>query len=136
MMKEKLTLLVVDDDKDLLRQLEFLLEDDFGKILLSSSKAGALESANEKIDVCLVDVRLSETDSANIEGLELAKELRQRNQTMIIVMMSRYDFEKYESLNTKVSNTDAFIRKPFIMDEFVQLVNKIKEERDAGTTSH
>ncbi len=75
-MKEKPTLLIVDDDKDLLRQLEFLLEDDFDKILLSSSKADALELAKEKIDICLADVRLSETDSSNIDGIELAKELR------------------------------------------------------------
>jgi CheY-like chemotaxis protein len=135
-MNEKPTLLVVDDDKDLLRQLEFLLEDDFGKILLSSSKEEALELAKEKIDVCLADVRLSETDTANTGGLELAKELRQNDPAIIIVMMSRYDFEKYESLNNKESHADAFIRKPFIMDEFVQLVNKIKEEKDAGTTSH
>lgn len=135
-MNEKPTLLVVDDDKDLLRQLEFLLEDDFDKILLSSSKEEALQLAKEKIDVCLADVRLSETDSTNTGGLELAKELRQKDPAIIIVMMSRYDFEKYESLNKEESPADAFIRKPFIMDEFVQLVNKIKEEKDAGTTSH
>jgi CheY-like chemotaxis protein len=135
-MKEKPTLMVVDDDKDLLRQLAFLLEDDFAKILLSSSKAHALESTNEKIDVCLVDVRLSETDSANTEGLELARALRQKNQDMIIIMMSRYDTEKFESLNQKESQVDAFIRKPFTMDDFIGLVSKIKEERNAGTTSH
>lgn len=135
-MNEKSTLLVVDDDKDLLRQLEFLLEDDFGKILLSPSKEKALELANEKIDVCLIDVRLSETDTANTEGLEVARELRKIHPAIIIVMMSRYDFEKYESLTQKESQADAFIRKPFIMDEFVQLVNKIKEARNAGTTSH
>ncbi|MCU0286806.1 MAG: response regulator [Acidobacteria bacterium] len=135
-MNEKSTLLVVDDDKDLLRQLEFLLEDDFGKILISPSKEKALELAKEKIDVCLIDVRLSETDTGNTQGLEVAGELRKIHPSIIIVMMSRYDFEKYESLTQKESQADAFIRKPFIMDDFVQLVNKIKEARNAGTTSH
>ncbi len=76
-MNEKPTILIVDDDKDLLRQLEFLLEDDFGKILLSTSKNEALELAKEKIDVCLADIRLSKTDADNTDGLELAKALRQ-----------------------------------------------------------
>jgi CheY-like chemotaxis protein len=52
LMMKKPTLLVVDDDKDLLRQLEFLLEDDFGKILLSSSKDNALELATSKTFPC------------------------------------------------------------------------------------
>ncbi len=135
-MNEKSTLLVVDDDKDLLRQLEFLLEDDFGKILISPSKEKALELAKEKIDVCLIDVRLSENDTGKTQGLEVAGELRKIHPSIIFVMMSRYDFEKYESLTQKESQADAFIRKPFIMDDFVQLVNKIKEARNAGTTSH
>ncbi|MCI0471595.1 MAG: response regulator [Candidatus Aminicenantes bacterium] len=135
-MKEKRTLLLVDDDLDLLRQLNFLLEDDFSKIFLSSSRDKALESAKEKIDVCLVDVRLSETEPANTDGLKLAKELRQRDRDMIIIMMSRYDTKKYESLNSKETQADAFIRKPFTMDDFINLVAKIKEARNVGTTTH
>jgi DNA-binding NtrC family response regulator len=131
-----MNLLIVDDDKDLLRQLEFLLEDDFGKILMSSSKDNALELAKEKIDVCLADVRLSDTDPGNTDGLELAKALRQKDGDMIIIMMSRYDTEKFEALNKKETKADAFIRKPFTMDDFIGLVGKIREARNAGTTSH
>jgi len=135
-MKEKPTLLLVDDDKDLLRQLGFLLEDDFGKILLSSTKDNALDMAKERIDVCLADVRLSDTDATNNDGLELAKALRQKDRSMIIIMMSRYDTGKFESLNNKEFQADAFIRKPFTMDEFTRLVSRIQEARDAGTTTH
>ena len=136
MSSSSMNLLIVDDDKDLLRQLEFLLEDDFGKILMSSSKDNALELAKEKIDVCLADVRLSDTDTGNIDGLELAKALRQKDGDMIIIMMSRYDTEKFEALNKKETKADAFIRKPFTMDDFIGLVGKIREARNAGTTSH
>jgi DNA-binding NtrC family response regulator len=136
MSSSSMNLLIVDDDKDLLRQLEFLLEDDFGKILLSSSKDNALLLAKEKIDVCLADVRLSDTDTGNTDGLELAKALRQKDGDMIIIMMSRYDTQKFEALNKKESQADAFIRKPFTMDDFIGLVGKIREARNAGTTSH
>jgi DNA-binding NtrC family response regulator len=136
MSSSSMNLLIVDDDKDLLRQLEFLLEDDFGKILLSSSKDNALLLAKEKIDVCLADVRLSDTDPGNTDGLELAKALRQKDGDMIIIMMSRYDTQKFEALNKKESQADAFIRKPFTMDDFIGLVGKIREARNAGTTSH
>jgi DNA-binding NtrC family response regulator len=136
MSSSSMNLLIVDDDKDLLRQLEFLLEDDFGKILMSSSKDNALELAKEKIDVCLADVRLSDTDPGNTDGLELAKALRQKDGDMIIIMMSRYDTEKFEALNKQESRVDAFIRKPFTMDDFIGLVGKIREARNAGTTTH
>lgn len=135
-MNEKPTILIVDDDKDLLRQLEFLLEDDFGKILLSTSKNEALELAKEKIDVCLADIRLSKTDSDNTDGLELAKALQQKDSSMIIVMMSRYDMGKYETLNHNKYQADAFIRKPFTMDEFIRLVSRIRETKNAGSTAH
>jgi CheY-like chemotaxis protein len=111
-----LKLLIVDDDKDLLRQLEFLLEDDFKEIhfkeiLTASSKEEAFDLVSKPIDVFLIDVRLSETDEANIEGLELAKAIREKNNTSAIVMMSRYDSRKYEALSREQAHADAFISR-------------------------
>lgn len=121
-----MNLLILDDDKDLLRQLQFLLEDDFKEILTASSKEEALNLVSKPIDVFLIDVRLSETDEANIEGLELAKAIRKKNNAATIVMMSRYDSRKYETLSREQANADGFIRKPFTMDEFIGLVSKIR----------
>lgn len=129
-MDGNLTLLIVDDDKDLLRQLEFLLEDDFEKILTASSKEDALKLVPEHIDVFLVDVRLSEKDESNTEGLELVKEIRKKNHSAVIVMMSRYNAEKYEALTREEAKADAFIRKPFTMDEFIKLVSSIKRGKE------
>jgi DNA-binding response OmpR family regulator len=126
-MDGKLNLLIVDDDKDLLRQLEFLLEDDFEKVLTASSKEKALELASDHIDVFLVDVRLSESDDSDTEGVELVKEIRKKNSSAVIVMMSRYNPEKYEVLTKKETKADGFIRKPFTMDEFIELVLNIKK---------
>ncbi len=58
MIGNNLNLLIVDDDKDLLRQLEFLLEDDFKEVLTASSRNEALELAAQPVDVFLIDVRL------------------------------------------------------------------------------
>jgi CheY-like chemotaxis protein len=127
MSSNNLNLLIVDDDKDLLRQLEFLLEDDFKEVLTASSRNEALEMAAQPVDVFLIDVRLSDSDAANTEGLELVKDIRKKNHSAVIVMMSRYNAEKYETLIREEAKADAFIRKPFTMDEFVGLVSKIKE---------
>lgn len=126
-MDEKLNLLIVDDDEDLLRQLEFLLEDDFEEISTASSKKKALELSSGHIDVFLVDVRLNETDHLNTEGLELVKEIRKMNNSAVIIMMSRYNAEKYEELTKEEAKADGFIRKPFTMDEFIELVLKIRK---------
>jgi CheY-like chemotaxis protein len=121
-----LNLLIIDDDKDLLRQLEFLLEDDFKEVLTASSRNEALEMAAQPVDVFLIDVRLSDSDSNNAEGLELAKEIRKKNSQAAIVMMSRYDARKYEALSREQAHADAFIRKPFTMEEFIGLISKIR----------
>jgi hypothetical protein len=41
--------------------------------------------------------------------------------------MSRYNPEKYEMLTKKEAKADGFIRKPFTMDEFIELVLNIKK---------
>jgi two-component system OmpR family response regulator len=130
MSSSNLNLLIVDDDKDLLRQLEFLLEDDFKEVLTASSRNEALELAAQPVDVFLIDVRLSDSDSNDAEGLELAKKIRKKNNQAVIVMMSRYDARKYEALSRDQAHADAFIRKPFTMEEFIELVSKIAEKNN------
>lgn len=126
-MTTDMQLLIIDDDQDLLRQLEFLLEDDFASVRIAGSKNKALEMTAENTDVFLIDVRLSETDDTNTDGLVLAKELRQKSESAVIIMMSRYDARKFEELSHKEAHADGFIRKPFTMDEFLQMVREIKE---------
>lgn len=128
-MDETMKLLIVDDDKDLLRQLEFLLEDDFEEVYTASSRDEALNLASDRVDVFLVDVRLSDTDDSNIEGLELVKEIRKEHSDAVIVMMSRYDSKKYETLAINEAGADAFIRKPFTMDVFIDMMTRIKREK-------
>ena len=126
MSSSNMNLLIVDDDKDLLRQLEFLLEDDFKEVYTASSRNEALELAAQPVDVFLIDIRLSDSDSNNVEGLELAKEIRKKNSRAAIVMMSRYDARKYEALSRDQAHADAFIRKPFTMEEFIDLISRIR----------
>ena len=67
-MSSSMNLLIVDDDKDLLRQLEFLLEDDFKKVFTASSGNEALELAVQPVDVFLIDDRLSDIDKKMRRG--------------------------------------------------------------------
>lgn len=68
MSSSSMNLLIVDDDKDLLRQLEFLLEDDFKKVFTASSGNEALELAVQPVDVLLIDDRLSDIDKKMRRG--------------------------------------------------------------------
>lgn len=135
-MSQNLRLLIVDDDKDLLRQLEFLLEDDFHPIYLASSRADVLNIPLAGIDVCLIDIRLSKEDASNREGLEAAKEVRDKNRDAVIILMSRYQSKSVEHLTIKHTAADAFIRKPFKMLEFIDLVKDIKRQKDDRSISH
>lgn len=122
------TLLIVDNDRDLTRQLEFLLEDDFKQIFLGADKEAVLQFPIHTIDVFLLDVRLKEKDDADTGGFELAQEIRKKNKNAVIIMMSRYDTGQYESLAD--SGADCFIRKPFTMEEFITMVQKVQDGRN------
>jgi len=125
-MTSDMKLLIVDDDEDLLRQLKFLLEDDFASVQIFGSKSIAQEMNPEKIDIFLIDV--SVTDDMNTDNLTLAKTLYKQNNPPLIIIMSCYDECYFAELSQQMAHGVGFIRKPFKMDEFIQKVREIKEK--------
>lgn len=90
-MNKLFQVLIVDDLFDWRMTLSGLLED---AGYVTETAAGIEEALslvdNEHFDVALLDVRLDETDEANIGGIKLASELRQRFREMSIIIITGY----------------------------------------------
>lgn len=88
----------------------------------------ALESKEGKIDIALLDVMLP-----GINGFEVCKTLRQKDETMGIIMLTArsQDAEKVQGLKT---GADDYVTKPFSPTELVARVNALYRRIDAVQT--
>jgi len=116
-------LLIVDDVQDYLNSLCRALRGDYEVV-----KAGSLSEAKEKMDgsvkLALVDIRLSEEDSANRDGLIFLGWLKERFPSVPVVMMSAYrDFDAAaDALNLGAVH---FLKKPINLKELREVIGTL-----------
>ena len=85
-------LLVVDDIKDWRTTLSGILQDNGYKVDVADSFQKAVEFLTLNIyDLALLDLRLDETNEDNIEGLELAKIIKNRWPHAKVVIITGYE---------------------------------------------
>lgn len=114
-------LLIVDDVEDYLRSLERALSGEWNILSARSLEEAKQQLSTQTVDIALIDVRLSETEPHNQDGILLLKWLRERNPNLPVVMMSAYrDFDAaVEALNL---GADHFLKKPIDLRELKQLL--------------
>jgi DNA-binding NtrC family response regulator len=110
------TVLIVDDIADYLRSLERALADSWCVICASTVEDAKNVLLRESVNVALIDMRLSEDDPANRDGLLLLEWIREHRPGTPVVMMSAYrDFDSaVDALN---AGADRFLRKPVDLRE-------------------
>ncbi len=90
-MTKQIQVLIVDDLFDWRVTLSQLLIDEGYATKTAASVARALDlSDREHFDAALLDMRLDETDEGNLEGLDLAAELKRRFPGLPIVIITGY----------------------------------------------
>src|SRR4030066_590193 len=118
---EKKKILVVDDEVDLVKTIQFSLELGGYKVLVSYNGEDALNQARkENPDLILLDIMLPKLD-----GYKVCRLLKfdEQYKHIPILMMTAKTQEK-DKLMGKETGADEYITKPFDMDE---LMGKIKE---------
>ncbi len=119
-------ILIVDDDPGILDSLRFLFEDE-GFRVQTSEKGDYAESLRDENgglpDLIVLDVLLSGKD-----GRTICRKLKSQDQTrhIPIVMISAYpDAER----SVKEVGADAFVAKPFAIDEVLATVEALLSTR-------
>lgn len=112
-------ILIVDDDIDILEPLQILLESE-GYTIATTTKGEQTYTRIDsfKPDLILLDVLISGSD-----GRLICKKLKSTVNTkkIPVIMMSAHPSAKNDSGG---SGADAFIAKPFEIEELIRLVRK------------
>ena len=121
-MKKKLRILGVDDEPLIGDLIAFLLEAPQREIVIAKDGKEALAlAAKEKFDVVITDHRMPRAG-----GLELVRNLRERNYTGKIVVLSGYlspeNIGTYEELAV-----DEVVGKPIDPTELRELIGALEE---------
>ncbi len=116
---EKKKILVVDDQVDLVKTLQFALEFEQYKVLVSYNGEDALNQARkENPDLILLDVMLPKLD-----GYKVCRLLKfdEHYKHIPILMMTAKSQEK-DKLIGKETGADEYITKPFDMEKLLEKV--------------
>jgi two-component system KDP operon response regulator KdpE len=109
-------ILVVDDDRQLLRALRVNLAARRYEVLLASDGATALTAAARRPpDLAIVDLGLPDMD-----GVEVVEGLRGWSQLPIIVLSARH--QEQAKVRALDAGADDYVTKPFGMDELLARV--------------
>jgi len=118
----KETILVIEDERDLVEVIEYNFEREGYRVLHARNGEGGLEIARDKSpEVVLLDIMLP-----GVNGIEVAKRLRADPQTrdIAIIMLTAKSEESDVILGLGVG-ADDYITKPFRINELVARVQAV-----------
>jgi two-component system, OmpR family, response regulator ChvI len=119
MMKEKSTIALVDDERNILTSLRMALEAEGYKVRTYNDGASALESlAEDPADLGIFDIKMPRMD-----GMELLRRVRQDSDMPVIFLTSK-DEEIDELFGLKMG-ADDYIYKPFSQRLVVERVKAV-----------
>lgn len=124
---EKKSILIVDDDRDILKSLKDILQSKGYIVGTAETGREAIEKSEDKIyNLALLDIKLPD-----MEGTELLTKMHRAIPRMMKIMVTGYPSleNAVESLNR---GADAYIMKPVDPKNLLKVVEeKLKEQEEA-----
>lgn len=122
-------ILVVDDEKLLVKGIKFNLENDGYEVHCAYDGAAALEMAKaESFDLIILDLMMPE-----IDGLEACVKIREFSDVPIIMLTARS--EDTDKLIGFECGADDYLTKPFNILELKARIRALLRRASAGTTA-
>jgi DNA-binding NtrC family response regulator len=118
-MSEAARILVIDDDENIRKVLETILEDE-GYIVetAETAKKGIEESEKAFYNLALIDVRLPD-----MEGIELLSKLRSTKPKMRKIIVTGYPTLQ-NAVAAVNKGADAYVMKPFEVDKILETIRE------------
>ena len=114
------TLMYVEDDRDAQEWMQMMLEDDFKTYYQAFNGEEGFEMYKKyQPDIVITDINMPELD-----GLEMAKKIKELNKDQAIIIMSAFD-DKETLLKAINIGIDCFTPKPLDMDILFEKLNSI-----------
>jgi two-component system copper resistance phosphate regulon response regulator CusR len=121
----RIKIMVVDDEDDIAHVMQKVLETEGGfDVDAFTDPKQALEQF--KVHAYAYQVVLSDVRMPYIGGLELAKEIRNLNQKVSILLMSALEMEDRQEFASELraARIDGFVEKPMSMKKLVELIRQ------------
>jgi DNA-binding NtrC family response regulator len=126
-MGEAARILIVDDDENIRKVLQAILEDE-GYIIetAETAKKGIEKSEKAFFNLALIDVRLPD-----MEGIELLSKLRSTKPKMRKIIVTGYPTLQ-NAISAVNKGADAYVMKPFEVEKILQTIREQlkKQEED------
>ncbi len=116
---DKERILVVDDEKDMRRTLQAILEDEGYEVLLAGDGQQALNLCDSSVSVVVTDAKMPTMD-----GTELLRQLKRLYPDMPVIMITAFDTSSLAVEAMKAGAYDYF-PKPFDPDRILLVLKKI-----------
>ena len=124
-MEKQRNILLVDDDKSILRILTRILQKQGYKIHTAETGREAEEEINNNsYDLALIDVKLPDTD-----GIDLLQKIHLTNPNMIKIILTGYA-SMDNGIKALNAGADAYLVKPVEPTELIKILKEKFEERD------
>jgi len=109
------TILVVDDEEDILEVIKAYLIKEGYNVITANDGVGAMESFNEDIDLIILDLMMP-----NLSGEEVCKKIRSKSDVPIIMLTAKA--LEVDVINGLDLGADDYVTKPFSPKELIARV--------------
>ncbi|HEU4605841.1 MAG TPA: response regulator [Nitrososphaera sp.] len=129
-MTSKSTIMVVDDEPDLLRLAKTFLQTEGYEVHAFGSPEAAVQHVKDGCTTCTIVV--SDIKMPGMSGFALVKHLKELLPNIKVILMSSFVIHKQEFKKVMPSlNVDEFISKPFTKADLVEVIKNIARQTAA-----
>lgn len=118
MTKEKRSILVVDDEKDMLKTYENILKNDYSVLISNSGEDALSKLKKNQVDVAILDIRMPKMD-----GIEVLKKIKS-HYPYIDVIMATGSKDVAPAVECMKLGAFDYINKPFDVKELLIIIEK------------
>jgi len=125
-MEDKFKILIVDDDKEILKMLTLVLED-FGYQIDTAENGyiGIEKVKNQKYNLALVDIMMP-----GINGITVAREIKKIRPEIVIIMMTAYVETQEEFQKLINEGVLTIFRKPLDIPRLIEMIESLRERKE------
>ena len=129
-MTSKSTVMIVDDEPDLLNLTKKFLETEGYEVHAFSSPGAAIQHVKQGCTTCTIVV--SDIRMPGMSGFELVRQLKEMLPDTRVVLMSSFVIHRDEFRKVMPSlNVDEFVMKPFTKADLVEAIKNVQREMAA-----